>query len=373
MVIESFGRRNARVNTRICPEPCLLLEAMELVYSFVNQSAPEQLAGTGEFAIPLADVTAIRDAACGDLDRGSDIVQFFFHPISSNRVSRGHGRELCIASHILYGNLTSPAPDPDCLAQSLLDYWNAIQRPYTVAEMDSHCLSIDTAAPGQQTPLSRELSKLPVSAEAQNQLMDVIYNYEQYLRWLVDLLRPVTRRLAPLLAPWVERTGPLLGRWEAFFRGPEGDEFFTKRLGLNGMQCEHLEVALRYFPQSGGYVKALAPVGSACCLLGLCLNIGTAEKRPDCSFSEKENAALRLLANTDRVAMLQAMTDSAKTGQDLVRELGLHSGAVFRDLNNMIGAGLINREVIDGRNKYRTNTAAIRRLSQRMLQVLDDR
>lgn len=40
---------------------------------------------------------------------------------------------------------------------------------------------------------------------------------------------------------------------------------------------------------------------------------------------------------------------------------------------NVIGAGLINREVIDGRNKYRTNTAAIRRLSQRMLQVLDDR
>lgn len=373
MITENHSGRDVRVDTRICPEPCLLLEAMELTCSYVNQAPPEQLAGTGEFAIPLADVMAIRDAACAEVDRENELVKFFFHPIPSGGVPRRHGRELCLASHILYGNLTTLSPDTDRLAQSLLDYWNGIPRPYVVTEMDSHCLSIDTAAPGQQVPLPRELSKLPVSAEAQNQLMEVIYNYEQYLRWLVDLLRPVTQKLGPLLAPWVERTAPLLRRWETFFRGPEGDEFFTKRLGLNGMQCDHVEVVLRCFPQSGGYVKALAPAGPACCLLGLCLNIGTVESKPDSGFSEKEKAALRLLASSDRVAMLQAMTDSAKTGQDLVRELGLHPGAVFRDLNNMVGAGLITREVIDGKNKYWTNAAAIRRLSQRMLQLLGDR
>lgn len=54
----------------------------------------------------------------------------------------------------------------------------------------------------------------------------------------------------------------------------------------------------------------------------------------------------------------------------MVRELGLHSGAVFRDLNNMARVGLINREVQEGRNIYRTNNAAVLRLSQRLVQVI---
>lgn len=369
MIINLQGRK-AHVRVIIHQEPCLLLEAMELAYSYVNKAPLEQLVASGEFAIPEKDVLHIRDTVCRALDPKDDMVRFFFQRIVVDRDPPASGRDLCIASHILYFNLTGFFPDIERQVQSFVDYWNSIPKPYIITEMDRHCLSIDSATSDQPVPLSRELAKLPVSPSVQNQFMDVIYNYEQYLRWLVKLLTPIAEELQPLLAPWVERDRPLLDRWDAFFHGANANDFFTKRLGLNGMECKTLEVALRYFPGNGGYVKALAPAGQACFLVGLSLSTLETDEKPGKEFTEKENASLRLLSSPDRVAMLQAMMHAPKGGQDLVRELGLHSGAVFRDLNNMARVGLINREVQEGRNIYRTNNAAVLRLSQRLVQVI---
>lgn len=369
MFIKPQGR-NTHVHVIIHQKPCLLMEAMELAYSYVNQAPLEQLVASGEFAIPEKDVLHLRDTVCQMLNPKDDMVRFFFQGIPVYRESPGSKRDFCIASHILCSNLTGFYPDTEKLVQSFLDYWNSIAKPYTIVEIDANCLSIDTATSKQPVPFSKELAKLPVSPTVQSQLMDVIYNYEQYLGWLVELLEPIVERLRPLLAPWVERARPLLSRWDDFFHGPSANDFFTKRLGFNGMECKTLEVILRCFPGAGGYVKAQIPEGQACLMIGLDLNVSTSEEKPNREFKEKENASLRLLANPDRVAMLQAMMNTPKGGQDLVRELGLHSGAVFRDLNNMARVGLINREVREGRVIYRTNPAAILHLSQRLVQVV---
>ena len=51
MIINLQGRK-AHVRVIIHQEPCLLLEAMELAYSYVNKAPLEQLVASGEFAIP---------------------------------------------------------------------------------------------------------------------------------------------------------------------------------------------------------------------------------------------------------------------------------------------------------------------------------
>ena len=64
------------------------------------------------------------------------------------------------------------------------------------------------------------------------------------------------------------------------------------------------------------------------------------------------------------------MMNRYMSGTDLVQELRLHSGTVFRDLNNLGRAMLIDRELMDGKNVYRTNYARLRKLTQRVLQII---
>ena len=369
-MIINLGGRKAHVRVIIHQEPCLLLEAMELAYSYVNKAPLEQLVASGEFAIPEKDVLHIRDTVCRALDPKDDMVRFFFQRIVVDRDPPASGRDLCIASHILYFNLTGFFPDIERQVQSFVDYWNSIPKPYIITEMDRHCLSIDSATSDQPVPPLQGIGQTAGIA----QCAKPVYGCYIQLRAIPSLAGEIIdthRRGTATVAGALGGAGarPLLDRWDAFFTGPT-PMTFTKRLGLNGMECKTLEVALRYFPGNGGYVKALAPAGQACFLVGLSLSTLETDEKPGKEFTEKENASLRLLSSPDRVAMLQAMMHAPKGGQDLVRELGLHSGAVFRDLNNMARVGLINREVQEGRNIYRTNNAAVLRLSQRLVQVI---
>ena len=90
------------------------------------------------------------------------------------------------------------------------------------------------------------------------------------------------------------------------------------------------------------------------------------------SLIEWEYDALRLLSSPDRVKMLQAMMTEYQSRLDLVQRLGLHSGSVFRDLNSMYNARLLMREVIDGKNCYRTNLPVVRDLFRHVLDVLTE-
>ena len=84
MIINLQGRK-AHVRVIIHQEPCLLLEAMELAYSYVNKAPLEQLVASGEFAIPEKDVLHIRDTVCRALDPKDDMVRFFFQRIVVDR------------------------------------------------------------------------------------------------------------------------------------------------------------------------------------------------------------------------------------------------------------------------------------------------
>ena len=48
-------------------KPCLILEATELLYVFVNQLSPRMLTADGPYCIPPAEVSAIMEDVCGSL------------------------------------------------------------------------------------------------------------------------------------------------------------------------------------------------------------------------------------------------------------------------------------------------------------------
>lgn len=88
------------------------------------------------------------------------------------------------------------------------------------------------------------------------------------------------------------------------------------------------------------------------------------------ALADWECTALRLMANPDRRAMLQAMMEKPMSGQELAQKLRLHGGSVFRELNSMYNARLLTREMDNGKNVYRTDIAGIGLLSQHMVSTI---
>lgn len=355
------------MNVIVQTQPNWLLEAVELAYSYIHDRPIEELVGEGPWCIPTEEVRRIRETACAGLDRTNPLIGFFFDGV---RFDSDPKRELFIASHIVYTAMLDLRPTVEEQVEAMLDYWNSLSQSWMIGEADAICIALGSADPDKTSSFFEDVAKLPVPASFQAKFIEVTYNFERYVRQLADLLRPVTDALPALLAPWIERAAPLREQWRAMFLGPNGNRFFTERHPINGFHCRQIVAALRFFPAKGGYARVVGPEGYACLILGTAMSTEHKAPPPPEAFSELETSAMRILLNAKRVAMLQSMRRGPRSGQDLMNELDLPSGPVFRDLNNMARVGLINREVAEGKNIYRTNPAAIRRFAQRIVQVL---
>lgn len=351
--------------------PCYLLETAELVFSFVNDLPARALTAPGEYCIPEEEALRIRQEICRDLDPTDKQLQYFFQGF---RLEDGSSRLSNLATTMLYSCVFALPSDVREMKQQLLEFWASIKPPYCISAADPFALSFDHAQSSEFSSLSEEMNKVPVPMVYQIRLVEVFSQYARYLDLLTDLLEPLARRLEPLLEPWVLRAQPLVHQWEQYFRDPENvRRFFINR--VSGFHCEHLELALRYFPAEIGYYRVVSQEkdtpDQASLLPGLGMKPGCDRASASPALDDREITALRLISNPDRLAMLQAMTRRPMGGNELADELGLNSGTVFRDLNNLATAQLITRDVQGRKSVYRTNTEMLRRLMNRILHVVD--
>ena len=354
----------------IQPKPCLLLETAELVFSFVNELSPQLLTAAGEWCIPEEEALRIRREVCRGLDPQDKKLQFFFQGFE---LEGGYNRLSNLGTTMLYSCLTALDPEPEQMAENLLSFWESIEPPYCISAADPFALSIVQGSPEEFSPLSEEMNKVPAPMSYQLRLTEAFSQYPRYLHQLVEILQPLAKRLEPLLEPWVRQAQPLLQKWEVFFREPENvRDFFHSR--MEGFRCGQIELCLRYFPSRSGYYRLIneekESLGKACLLFGLDMKPGM-PKTTAPFLDDDEVAALRLIANPDRLEMLAAMMRRPMGGHELAGELGLNSGTVFRDLNNLATAKLITR-VAEGRKRvYSTNMETLRSLTRRILQVVN--
>lgn len=351
--------------------PCLLLETAEIVFSFVNDLPPGQLTVPGEWCIPEEEALRIRNEVCRGLEPRDKKLQFFFQGFE---LEGGYNRLSNLGTMMLYSCLNALPPDVEQMKENMLAFWESIEPPYCISAADPFALSIVHGSPDEFSPLSEEMNKVPAPMSYQLRLTEVFSQYPRYLHQLVDILHPLAKRLEPLLEPWIRQAQPLLQKWEAFFSEPENvRDFFRNRMA--GFQCDQIEICLRYFPSKGGYYRLINEEkdsqGMACLLIGLDMKPGVSKAASAPSLDEEEVAALRLIANPDRLEMLSAMMRRPMGGHELAGELGLNSGTVFRDLNNLATAKLITR-VAEGRKRvYSTNMETLRNLTRRILQVVN--
>lgn len=348
--------------------PCLLQEATELVHGYVNQIPVEQLAGQGPYCIPVEEIIRIRTIACEGLDPESEAMQFFFHGIHFEDKSDGL---LTVARCMVYSLMEDLIPDVDTAVKMMLRVWPKYRKSARINNVSVYGMGFSGDEPESFRSLSKEIAKLPLPVSFQLQLVEAFSNYEAYLGKLMDILKPVAEKLESLLEPWVQRAQPLLRQWEEYLSTEDNvRDFFMRKTAIPELTSTELTFALHYMKSDLGLVMFADFCGPANILVGVGQSVGLLDgdtHRPvleNCDY-----LVLRQIANPDRVAMLLAMMDSPMTAQELAHKLDLHPGSVFRDLNSMSNSNLLLREVLGGKNTYRTNYSLLEKLFQKILQM----
>lgn len=356
------------MQTVVFDHPCLILEASELVYAVVNRIPAARLTEEAPFCIPPKEVQRIMQEVCYDLDPEDAELRFYFGGVALEE-NEGSGSRLACVANCMIGSVEPICHDDVRQAQEMMHHaWFAKGHDIQVLGVNADGIAVRDAS--QYTTLGQEFGKLPIPASYQVKLVEVFSAFHRHVDRLCDILSPIAQRLKPLLEPWVQQAAPRAEQWREGLRTESGQQALLKRCKVVPEEVDQLQIALRYFTPFHGHGDYDVENRMIRLHVGIALPPSQAHVPEDDHLSAKEHTVLRLLSNPDRLAMLRAMNKTAKSTQELSKELGLNPGSVFRDLNNLYNAGILHLEVISGRDYYTADLHQIEEITTHLVRYL---
>lgn len=337
---------------QVYERPNLLWEVADLLCAYVNRVSPEKLTSNRPYCIPAPIVAELMEQVCSHVDRNDIWVRFFFEGFPMSTPSSNEMQTVSLGCILVRNALGGRDCDlMEC--RKILhdrDLENHMDKPVGINAVLAH--GIDTLAVEDFQPISQLLRKVEMPEELRLPLTEALSNYHRYVDLLCDLLEPLAQRLEPLLTPWVENLRPRVEQWRSILQTEEGLREFCFRMNLNMDGLERIQMSLHLFYPDVSVSWCM--MQSKICYFSAGLQHLPLQDEKD-ELGEIEMAALRLLSGADRIKMLRAMSGRVMTQKEVALELGINSGTVFRDLNNLVMAHLV-RIVHDGNYRgYTTN------------------
>ena len=346
-------------------KPCLILEATELLYVFVNQLSPRMLTADGPYCIPPAEVSAFMEEVCGSLSPEEPTLHYYFQKYQLLEQSGA----TCLARLMVFSFVNLNESDPGLSFQALCDAWDRLrQGGYYFTSCSEYGLSMYAPRDSSTVPFAHGLWKLPLPLPCKEQLMEVFSDFPRHTKRLAALMKPVMERLGSALAPWVDRAEPLIRQWEATLQDQDLAQFLqTHMLIQTDYPLDSATASLLFFMPNltPGLVDEKRRLTRFCIGVNIQPQKGIAMSK----LEEWEYTAMRLLGSPARMEMMNAMRQRPMTSRELSQELGLHLGTVTRDIRNMHNARLLNMKLGGSRPHYSVNFDTIRALAQRLLDM----
>ena len=346
-------------------EPCLILEATELLYVFVNQLSPRMLTADGPYCIPPAEVSAIMEKVCSGLSLEDPTLRYYFqkYPLLEQTGFT------CLARLMIFSFVNLSESDPDRSFQALCDAWDRLRRDgYYFIRCSEYGLSLYTLSDSEPVPFAHGLWQLSLPLPFKERLMEVFSDFPRHVERLAALMKPVMEQLASALAPWIDRAEPLIRQWEQTLRDQELSRFLqTQMLVQTEVTLQRAVTSLLFFlpNQTPGAIDAEKGMTRFCIGVNMQPQDGIAPSKPE----SWKYAAMRLLGSPARMEILNAIREKPMTFRELAQELGLHLGTVTRDMRNMRDSRLVIMQLGGSRPHYSVNYDTIRTLGQWLLDM----
>lgn len=349
--------------TNIIATPCIILETVELLYAFINDIPAQKLTADGPFCIPNWDVQQIMNDCCAGLSRQDPLLRHYFAQVP---IQDDSGTFACLGRHVAYNTLDFSDLSLEGTASSLCQGWREIkrraERPFAIGEFS---MEYGTPQEPGYAPLARDIDRLLVPPDYRQKLLEAFAGFDDTVEELVRLIGPIAKKLEGHLAPWTAQMEPLVAQWEEFFALPDLKERLQKRWQL-GVENSYntIHICLRYLGSNNSAGQMLEETGVIHFHMGVGRPVFPVEKQ---ELDAWEYKALRLLGSPARIKMLQATVNKAMSTREIAQELGMHLGAVGRDVSSLFDARLLIVEHSGGRSRYRANTTALDTIAKHLL------
>lgn len=354
----------------VTSRPYILYETVALLRAYVNGSDMSGLTGDGAYCLHPSEVEEIAEQVCAGIDIAAPWVQLFFknYPILNDVKS-----STCLASCIAYSFFFIETEETTLRQQ--LDYvsekWAVTRREgYQINSINRFSIEIEPAVTAEPIRLFEELQGLPISSEFSMLLYEAFSDLDFFIDQLYALIAPVAELLAQALRPYEARTAELAGQWTDFLKERSVlNDFLRRGTGTEISETlEEIKIVLRYFEPRmvvGSYVADK-------CIADLHVGIGvkpvlSASGKEEKIDLEREFAAFKLLGDKSRRDIIRLLGKNALSMQEIINQLGINSGTVFRNINSLFQAGLLSREIHGDRFFYKAKLDDIQTIFDHMM------
>lgn len=358
------------IEVTVTSRPYILYETVALLRAYVNGSDISGLTGDGAYCLHPSEVEEIAEQVCAGIDIAAPWVQLFFknYPILNDVKS-----STCLASCIAYSFFFIETEETTLRQQ--LDYvsekWAVTRREgYQINSINRFSIEIEPAVTAEPIRLFEELQGLPISSEFSMLLYEAFSDLDFFIDQLYALIAPVAELLAQALRPYEARTAELAGQWTDFLKERSVlNDFLRRGTGTEISETlEEIKIVLRYFEPRmvvGSYVADK-------CIADLHVGIGvkpvlSASGKEEKIDLEREFAAFKLLGDKSRRDIIRLLGKNALSMQEIINQLGINSGTVFRNINSLFQAGLLSREIHGDRFFYKAKLDDIQTIFDHMM------
>lgn len=349
----------------VTARPHMLFETVELMYAYVNEIPAWTLTEAGPYCLPVEAVQQMMDTACAEVSKQDPRVQYYFRRY---QLSEEPERFTCIARNLAY-NAMFPSTGSiagDCEQLCTLRRQQRKNGDRFTA-IDEYRLLYMEASESEFVPLAQDIARLGVSPEYGQMLLEQFSGFDEAVSQLEAILTPVANKLEPLMLPWAERAELLAAAWQEHYSQPDSVQKWQKRVRYTEeLSLGAIQAQLRYL----GPKRALGTVNRFGNMVFFHIGVAVLVEKPASeSFEGWEFQALRLLGSEPRMRMLRVMMDKPMSSRELAQMLDLHLGVVCRDVGNLFTAKLLNTEMVNGRNRYRTNMETLNILAKHLIEL----
>ena len=338
----------------------LMVETAGLLCAYVSGAEAGILTKDQSGCIPAEEVAAMMEQVCGHLDREDRKLQFYFRGYNQVRESASRTNLHCVASILINSGCADTFREPQACREAMHSSRLGMGEPF---EINSYSEGLGITIMDDYHALVDELRKLDMPDDLRLALGVAISDYHHHVDEICDILEPLALRLAPLLAPWEERLKSLARQWQEMLDTEEKQIRFAFRISANMCKCNSLTITFRAFYPEFSSGTILVQEGKLYYDAGLAVPPG----RPTAdTLDTTELEAMQLLSNLDRLRILRLLVGRKLLPKEIVRELGLNRGNVFRDLNNLLQARLVEMVSHEGNLCYTANTERMNRVMERI-------
>ncbi len=349
----------------ILSTPNLLVETADLVCACFNNIEPDKLTSEKPYCIPASAVGEMMEQFRTYLNLSDSRLEFLFQGFPVDAPCAEGNQLVGVGSLLARESLKEGNRDLNRFRDLLHNRVFGQGRPYQITAVSAYGVDADPCE--EYRSIAAELRKMDISEELRLRLTELLSNYHYYVDMLCDLLLPLAEKLEELLTPWANQIQERMTQWRDVLSTPDGVADLLSRFNTNTEWADRLTVGLHLFYPAISIVHSDQINGDLRCCAGLAMPPLRQGRQV---LEQMEMAALRLMSGTDRMEMLRAMSGRTMTRKDIVRELGINSGTVFRDLNALTMAQLLRMENRDGVRHYTTNLDYVERVASQMVKYI---